>query len=160
MSRFILCFILLGACTSTANATIQVKSLLILEGEHIYTYRLPLLKDAFPDIKFPEFKWITTANRKGYTATWATFQNQLYLVGLQGQTSLHGKLLKNEDITTGHTFPLKVTSWSGKIVQTELLDPDSYSLREVKVKTITVKKGKVIHVKLHEKRNPRPNSGD
>ena len=40
---------------NNAFATEQEKSLLVLEGRHIYTYDLPKLNEAFPDIKFPKF---------------------------------------------------------------------------------------------------------
>jgi hypothetical protein len=162
MSRYMLVLILFCAFAGTTNATIQESSLLILEGQHIYSYNLPPLQAAFPDIKFPEFQWVSTGNRKGYRATWATFQNQLYIVGLQGQLSVKGKLLQNEDITKGYSFPLKVTSWSGKIVQTEAhseLDVETFISTDVKViTTITLKKGKVIDVKVREERKQRPDT--
>ena len=159
MSQYIPILFLLSAFTSIANATPQEMSLLILEGEHIYSYDLPPLKRAFPGIKFPEFESISTGNRKGYRAT---FQNQLYLVGLQGQRSVKGKLLKNEGITQGHAFPLRVTRWSGKIVQTEThseWDVETFISTDVKViTTITLKKGKVIDVKVLEERKQRPDT--
>jgi len=159
MNRYyVLVLLSIGTFSNAAHATIQEASLLILEGEHVYTYDLPRLEDAFPGIKFPEFELVSTANRKGYTATWATFQNQLYLVGLQGRTSVKGKLLKNEGNTPGHSFPLKVTSWSGKVRQirtSSVVDGDSLKRTDIRVTTtITVKKGKVIDVKVREERKP------
>lgn len=118
MRGCLLFLICLGLYPGTARATVQESDVFILEGKRIYTSSLFPLVKVFPDIKFPQFDEISTANRKGYVATWATFQNRLYLVGLEGNVPGHDKHLCNEQITPGHRFPLKVTKWSGDIIQT------------------------------------------
>lgn len=118
MKGCLLFLICLGLLPGTARATVQESDVFILEGKRIYTSSLFPLVKVFPDIKFPQFDEISTANRKGYVATWATFQNRLYLIGLEGNVPGHDKHLCNEQITPGHRFPLKVTKWSGDIIQT------------------------------------------
>lgn len=117
MRGCLLFLICLGLLPGTARATVQVDDILIYEGKQILTNSLFPLEKVFPDIKFPQFDEISTGNRKGYVATWATFQNRLYLIGLEGNVPGHDKHLCNEQITPGHRFPLKVTRWSGKIIQ-------------------------------------------
>jgi hypothetical protein len=137
--------------------------LLILEGSQIYTYDLPHLNEAFPAIKFPKFTPISTANYKGYRATWATFQKQLYLVGLEARVNGNAELLRNEEITSGHSFPLKVTDWSGKILHMEkssTLDMKKMTWMEVTETTaITVNKGVVISTNVSVERKPREGGG-
>ena len=118
MRACLLFLICVGLYPSTACATVQSSDIVIYEGKLILTNSLFPLNKVFPDIKFPQFDEISTANRKGYVATWATFQNRLYLIGLEGNVPGHDKHLCNEQITPGHRFPLKVTKWSGDIIQT------------------------------------------
>ena len=79
--------------TVFAAATIQSRDILIVRGKRIYTYEMPGLEKAFPDQKVPKFNVISTANYKGYNATWAVMGGQLYLVGLEGLVREEGKML-------------------------------------------------------------------
>ena len=159
MLRHLLILVVVGFFPCSALATIQEPDLLILEGKRIFTYSLFRLDKVFPDITFPEFEEISTANRKGYTATWATFQKHLYLVGLEARIAGKDKLLGNSDIILGHHFPLKVTNWSGTIVQTERsssLDVDTMTWTDItETTTIIVKKGVVTDTKVAIERKPR-----
>ena len=163
MKRAVILLIILTAA-STAFATRQEKDLLILEGRRIYTYDLPGLAETFPSIKFPEFVGMSTANYKGYRATWATFQNQLYLVGLEAQVPGKTDLLRNEEIVPGHAFPLKVTAWSGKITQvtryTEMSSGSMVVWEVTETTTITVSKGVVVTIDTNVDRRPRNNTGE
>ena len=99
MVRYLLIVVAISCFPCSALATIQESDLVILEGQRIYTYSLPSLETVFSDITFPKFEMISTANRKGYRATWATFQKQLYLVGLEARVAGKKELLRNKDIT-------------------------------------------------------------
>lgn len=114
MVRHLLIAAAICCIPGSAFATIQESDLVILEGQHIYADSPPSLEEVFPDIKFPEFEMISTANRKGYRATWATFQKRLYLVGLEARVAGNKELLRNNELIPGHDFPLKVTRGSFK----------------------------------------------
>ena len=138
-------------CASSAIATTQERDLIILEGDRIYTYDLPNLKEAFPDIEFPEFGFLSTSCWKGYRGTWATFQKQLYLVGLEA--IVEDTFAHNSEITPKYKFPLKVNTWSGKITRTEEsypieLDPKK-SRKEITTTIITIKNGTVVDVNIN-----------
>lgn len=147
-----------GFCCPALD-TPQEPDLLILEGQRIYTSSLPSLEEALPDITFPEFTMISTANYKGYRATWATFQKQLYLVGLEGRVEGNDDLLRNHDLVPEHSFPIKVTGWSGEIVQTNRsssLDGETRKWTDIeKTTTITVEKGMVTDTSVAVTRKPR-----
>lgn len=132
---------------------------MILEGKRVYTYSLIRIDEVFPDITFPEFEMISTANRKGYSTTWATFRKQLYLVGIEGRVAGRDELVGNNDILPDHQFPLKVTKWSGKIVQIDRsssLDVDTMILTDItETTTITVKNGLVTNTSIKVERSPR-----
>lgn len=144
--------------TGCASGTVQERDLLVLEGERIYTYDLPRPEQAFPNIKFPEFEMISTGNYKGYRATWATFGKKLYLIGLEAR--VHGKeeLQRNEQLTPNHTFPLKVSGWSGEITRTERssvtegIDGPTYQVE--KTTTIVVQDGAVTSIHVTTNRRP------
>lgn len=165
MTRALLCLFVIAWVSRSAIATEQEQDLLILEGQHIYTYDLPRLDEAFPDLTFPEFEMISTANRKGYRATWATFQNHLYLVGLEARVDGKRKqgLLRNNQIIAKRKFPLKVTLWSGKIVQTEnssSLDIETMKGTDIlETTTIIVKDGAVTKTAITVTRNPGKPAG-
>ncbi|HET6424701.1 MAG TPA: hypothetical protein VFG20_13515 [Planctomycetaceae bacterium] len=142
-----------------ALATEQEKDLVIVEGQHVYTFSLLELNEIFPHIRFPEFEMISTGNRKGYRATWATFQNQLYLVGIEGRIAGKTDLLRNNELLLGQNFPVKVAAWSGTIVQKNESsefggEPTAWS-DVTKTTTITVTKGVVTNHKVTIKRTPR-----
>ena len=163
MSPNLLMLIAFGLFPSSALSTIQERDLLILEGQRIYTNSIRL-HDAFPDIKFPEFSMISTANWGGYRATWATFQKQLYLVGLEARVDGMKKLSRNNEIIPKHSFPLKVTTWSGSVVQVERsssLDVDTMNWTDItETTTISVKNGVVKDTKVTVDRKPRKPNND
>lgn len=163
MVRHLLLFVIISFISRSALGTIQEQDLLILEGQRIYTYKLPSLDEAFPCITFPKFTMISTANYKGYRATWATFQKQLYLVGLEAHVVGKKKLSRNTDIIPEHSFPLKVTHWSGTIVKTERrssLGPETMTWTDItETTTITVTKGVVTDTTVTIKRKPRVSTG-
>ena len=157
MVRHLLIVVAICSIPCSALATTQEQDLLILEGQHIHTYSLPRLDEAFPAIRFPEFEMISTANRKGYRATWATFQKQLYLVGLEARVTGKKHMLRNNDILPGHPFPLKVADWSGMIIQTDRSSSwNGETWTDItETTTITVKKGVVTGTKVATERKPR-----
>ena len=148
-----LIFLLVG--TFSAGATEQETDVLIIRGKRIYTHDTPGLKEAFPKLSIPEFRMISTANYKGYSATWAVFDEQLYLVGLEALTKDDGELLWDERVLKKQSFPLKVSEWSGVVTQSSPVssfDPNTgKSERYDKVTTITFKKGKVTNVAFDRK---------
>lgn len=164
MSSNLLLLIAFGLFPSSSLSTIQEEDLLILEGQRIYTHSLPPLEKAFPDITFPEFEWQSTANRKGYRATWATFQKQLYLVGLEAHVPGKVEPLRNSALTPGRLFPLKVTGWSGSIVDIEKsssLDVDTMNWTDItETTTITIKNGVVKDTKVTVEEIPRKANND
>jgi hypothetical protein len=156
--RLLACF-LVGLVTESVLATDQEPDLLIFEGQRIYTHSLPALSKAFPDITFPEFSMISTANYSGYRATWATFQKQLYLVGLEARVDGKTELSHNGELLPAHAFPLKVQRWSGTIAQTaksSSLNPKTMIWTDItETTTITVKNGIVTGAKVDMKQVPR-----
>ena len=144
-----------GLCTE------QVKDLLIIRGKRIYTYDTPALGKAFPNLKIPKFDIISTANYKGYNATWAVLRGQLYLIGLDGFVRSSRKLQWDEKILQGQQFPLKVTDWSGVVTRVSpvsVYDPntDTFTCFD-DVTTIVFEKGRVSKVEF-DKRVPRTDS--
>lgn len=130
-------------------ATTQETDLIIVEGHRYYTYELPSLKEAFPDSKLPEFVMLHTANYKGYRATWAIAQGQLFLIGIEGKLKdddTH-RLHRSRELFPKITFPHPVTSFSGTL---ELEgDSDDYVIEgkvihSTESVTITIKDGKVV----------------
>jgi hypothetical protein len=119
---------------SQASATTQEPDLIIVEGHRYYTYKLPSLKDAFPDTKMPEFVMLHTGNYKGYRATWAITQGQLMLVGVEGKIKgdESHRLHRSKELFPKITFPHLVTTFTGTLE----LDGDSDDY---------VIEGKVIH---------------
>lgn len=164
MRKVLLIVALFVSLVFPALATTQEMSLFVFEGQRLWTYDMPRLDQAFPDVTFPKFTWISTANYKGYRATWATFQKRLYLVGLEARVKGHDHLLRNEQIVPKNTFPLKVTEWSGKIVHAE----KSFSIEGEELKswentvttTFTVQKGLVISVDVEVDRKPAREDGE
>lgn len=143
--------------TVFAAATIQSRDILIVRGKRIYTYEMPGLEKAFPDQKVPKFNVISTANYKGYNATWAVMGGQLYLVGLEGLVREEGKMLWDEKVLKGLTFPVKVEQWSGEVKQSNsvsVYDPNTNEMKKfVEQTTIVFKQGKVIRAEF-DKRVP------
>ncbi len=159
MLRCLLISIVVFGISHSAFATEQEKDLVIVEGQHIYTHSLLDLDKIFPDRKFPEFEMISTGNWKGYRATWATFQKQLYLVGIEGRVAGKKDLLRNNELLPGQNFPVKVSVWSGTIVQKRESsefggEPMMWS-DVTETTTITVTKGVVTDQKVAIKRTPR-----
>tara|TARA_R100001132_G_C3269877_1_gene92088 strand:- start:511 stop:1074 length:564 start_codon:yes stop_codon:yes gene_type:complete len=158
---FLLC---ICSIPGTVLATPQEDDFLILEGKQIYTSSLRPLNRVFPNLKIPEFDEISTGNRKGYVASWATFQNQLYLIGLEGHVPGQNKLLGNERITPGHRFPLKVTKWSGNIIQEKNFlsyDADTEQSTSIsEIATIRVRQGVVTDTVLKVIRKPISNTNE
>ena len=92
-----------GAFGRSAIATTQEQDLLILEGACYYTCKLPSLADSLPGVAIPKFRMLTTANYKGYRATWAVIDGQLFLIGVEGKTEgTGGKRMQsmNEELQT------------------------------------------------------------
>ncbi len=162
MFHYSLMVVAVSCFPCSALATIQESDLVILEGQQLYTHSIPSLDKVFPDITFPKFEMISTGNRKGYRATWATFQKRLYLVGLEARVVRKKKLQRNNDIIPRHNFPLKVTDWSGTIIQigrSSSLDADTMTWTDItETTTVTVKKGVVTNTKVAIERKPRNTS--
>ena len=143
-----------------ARGTTQEMDLLIFEGRRLFSAGLPRLDQAFPGITFPKFIPLSTANYKGYRATWATFEKQLYLVGLEARVKGHSGLMRNGAVIPGHKFPLKVTDWSGRIVHREksfsiqLQEAGPRSQEVIATTTLTVEKGVVIATHTDVDRKP------
>ena len=111
----LLCILLM--VSFSAIATIQEQDLIIVEGARYYTYSLPTLAEALPDTDIPEFSMLHTANYKGYRASWAVINNQLFLIGVEGNLlkSHERRLYKSQEIFPTLTFPVKITAFSGVI---------------------------------------------
>jgi hypothetical protein len=143
------------AVTIAAQATVQVRDFLIIHGKGIYTDDTPSLKHAFPKLIIPAFGMISTANYKGYSATWAVFEGQLYLVGLEARIRESGEMLWDEKVLQGQKFPIKVEEWSGVVRQSSSgssFDPNT-GIREQydRVTTITFENGKVTQAEFDRK---------
>jgi len=84
---------------------------------------------------------------------------QIILVGIEARVAEKKELLRNNDIIPGHNFPLKVTAWSGTIIQTERnssLDVETMTWTDSTEKTtITVNKGLIAHTKHAVKQKKR-----
>lgn len=121
INRHLLAVAIVTACFAafarSAIATTQEQDLLILEGACYYTYNLPSLADCLPGVAIPKFRMLTTANYKGYRAAWAVIDGQLFLVGVEGKTEETGgkRMLSTPELFPGVTFPVRVTTFSGKI---------------------------------------------
>jgi len=98
-------------------ATTQETDLIIVEGHSYRSHKLPSLKDAFPESKLPEFVMLHTANYKGYRATWAIAQGQLFLIGIEGKIKGDDshRLHRSKELFPKITFPHPVTSFSGTL---------------------------------------------
>jgi len=140
-----------------ASATQQVKDLLIIQGKHLYTYDTPSPSEAFPKLKIPQFHSVSTANYKGYVATWAVFQEQLYLIGLEGlieDEELGFPIMhSDEKILKGQVFPLKVEGWSGEVKDvirgcSTTVEGSNKVTYYDKVSTVVIEKGKVTKVEF------------
>lgn len=113
-----LCTILLLAFASLSEATEQEQDLLVVRGKRIFTHDAPELKEAFPNLEIPVFVMNSTANHKGYTATWGVIEGQLYLIGLEARNEVSGEMQWDEMILKDQKFPVKVVEWSGEVTQT------------------------------------------
>ena len=162
IKRLLAVAILISALAVPSGATEQEMDLIILEGAHVYADDLPALEDAFPDIVFPEFGFLSTSAYKRYRPTWATFQKQLYLVGLQAV--VNGKLVHNNEILAGYTFPLKVTAWSGTLIQigrSYPFNPDSeVQMVKTYTSTIVIEKGLITDISSKTELKPEENIGE
>lgn len=140
---------------SLSQATIQSRDVLIIRGKMIGSYDMPSLAAAFPELKIPKFEMISTANYKGYSATWAVFGGQLFLVGLEANVEGSKQMLWDEKVLTGQKFPLKVEAWSGVVKQenpVSIYDPNTNKREKYnEVTTIVIKKGKVTNVEFDKK---------
>ncbi len=136
-------------------ATEQVSDVLIIRGKRIFTYETPHLDEAFPKLEIPKFRMISTANYKGYNATWAVMRGQLHLVGLEGLVAESGEMLWDEKILRDQTFPVKVEAWSGvvkRVNPVSSLDLNTGKTeRYDEVTTIVFEKGKVTKVEFDKK---------
>ena len=141
----LICFV---SSFSALFATIQETDLIIVEGHRYYGDKLPSLKEAFPERILPEFVMLSTANYKGYRATWAVVQGQLVLVGIEGKIKGDGshRLHRSGELFPEITFPHRVTSFTGTLA----LRGDSADyviegnvMRTIEGVQITFKDGKV-----------------
>lgn len=142
-----------GAFGRSAIATTQEQDLLILEGACYYTYKLPSLADSLPGVAIPKFRMLTTANYKGYRATWAVIDGQLFLIGVEGKTEETGgkRMISTPELFPGVAFPFRVTTFSGQIeLEGRHLD---YVIDETNIitytdtLTLTFEKGRVADIK-------------
>ena len=160
MKTIIKTIILLLACAFSAEATVQERDILIIRGKRIYTYDTPRLTEAFPKLSIPEFEIVSTANYKGYTATWAVFDDHLHLVGLEALIEKSGELLWDEKVLKGQQFPVKVKAWSGVVKQSSPVssfDPNTGKSEQYnEVTIIKFEKGKVTKIDF-DKKVPRNN---
>jgi len=101
-----------------------------------------------PKQKIPEFGLSRTSNHKGYTASWAVFDNQLYLIGIVAVLRDSEKLSSNTAVLKNVKFPLQVTNWSGIVTRRDpvsFYDPNTDKMGSyVKVTTLVFKNGKLI----------------
>jgi hypothetical protein len=159
MAGRLLLLLVLSFIPCPVLATGQESDLVILEGKRFYTYSLARIEEVFPDISFPDFEMISTSNRKGYSTIWATFHKQLYLVGIEGRVAGNDELVGNNDILPDCQFPLKVTKWSGTIVQTDRSssqDVDTMIWTDITETTkITVKHGLVTNTSVNIEQKTR-----
>jgi hypothetical protein len=155
---------LIFSLTILAGATQQVSDALIIRGKIIYTHDMPGLKKAFPKLNVPEFEITSTANYKGYSASWAVIEDQLYLVGLEAMPKNDGEMLWDEKILKGQKFPVKVEEWSGEVTRSSPVssfDPNTgKSERYDKVTTIVFVKGMVTKVDFDRKVPRKDDAGD
>jgi len=144
--------LLLSIVANTLSATEQEKDLLIYEGARYFTYSTPSLGDAFPGTPLPDFASLSTGNYKGYRASWAIIQNQLYLLGIEGrvQKDEGRRILNSLELFPEVKFPYKLTEYSGSISlegrssDYEVVDDeDIVKTLQIEVK---VKKGVVVDV--------------
>jgi len=156
----ILIFMLMS--TFQTFATTQEEDLLIVHGRRIYTHDMPDLKTAFPNFKIPEFVMISTGNYKGYVATWAVFDKELFLVGIYGQLKGKNSLIHDKEVFDV-PFPIKVVGWSGTIKQSnkafELPSLDSKDTDSIEfeiVSTVVFKDGVLISAAFDEEIPNRP----
>jgi len=91
-------------------------------GEHTFTIlEVPMLGlwdygDGTPapgKVKPPSFDFVSTANWKGYEATWLIKDSKLMLYEIMGKKD--GKKVRNEDIFPGKSFPLLADWYTGRI---------------------------------------------
>ena len=108
---------LIGAFPRCSVATPQERDLIVLEGARYYTYRLPSLAECLPGVDIPTFVPMTTADGKGYRATWAIIDSQLFLIGVEGMTqeTAGRRKLSTPELFPKVTFPFKVIAFSGEI---------------------------------------------
>jgi hypothetical protein len=159
-----LCTITLLAFATLSEATEQERELLVVRGKRIFTHDTPELKEAFPNLEIPKFGMISTANHKGYTATWGVIEGQLYLFGLEATNEVNGDILWDEMILKDQKFPVKVVEWSGEVTQTiprTIFDPNTRKTDKYNnVTTIVFVNGVVTKVdfdkKVPRKRVPLP----
>jgi len=147
---FVCCFFL-----SLAKATEQVTDVLVIRGKRVYTHEMPSLKQAFPKLKIPDFQMMSTANYKGYNATWAVIQGELYLIGLEALMEENGTRLWDEKVLVGQKFPIKVEDWTGVVTESSPVssfDPNT-GKSEIydEVTKIVFAKSKVTEVAFHVK---------
>ncbi len=104
-------------CSSVSQGTIQEQDLIIYEGARYYTYTTPTLEESVPNISMPKFEMLHSANYKGYRASWAVIDAQLYLIGIEGK--LKGRkedgLLNSRQIFPDLEFPLKIKGYNGTV---------------------------------------------
>ncbi len=114
---FMSALLIVGFLSQNTFATQQERDLLVYEGARHKTYPLPTLAECLPDVKLPEFRMISTANYKGYRATWAVIDNQFYLIGIEGKVKSNQgrRMLSSRELFPKVKFPHKVTSFTGKI---------------------------------------------
>ncbi|WP_299075398.1 hypothetical protein [uncultured Paraglaciecola sp.] len=103
--------------TAISYATTQEKDLLVYEGARYFSRSLPALGSVLSEASLPEFSSISTENWKGYRATWAIIQNQLFLVGIEGSVKKNDgkKLLNSQELFPTIRFPYKVTNFNGVV---------------------------------------------
>ena len=113
----IFALVLVSLCPVQAFATTQEQDIIVVDGAIYYTYNLPSLAECLPNVSIPEFQMLHTANYKGYRATWAVINKQLFLIGVEGKIhETEGKRMHTtSELFPQVYFPHKVTSFSGTI---------------------------------------------
>ena len=157
INRHLLAVAIVTACVAafgrSASATTQEQDLFILEGACYYTYNLPSLADSLPGVAIPKFRMLTTANYKGYRATWAVIDGQLFLIGVEGKTEETGgkRMLSTPELFPGVTFPVRATTFSGKIeLEGRHLDyviDDNSIITYTDTQTLTFANGRIADIK-------------
>jgi len=157
----ILMIFLLYVFASVTTATTQEKDLIIYEGSRYYTYVLPSLSEALPNIELPNFIMLSTANWDGYRASWAIIENQLFLIGVEGKTKENSgkRMLSSRELFPELIFPVKIVGFSGiiklngRMMDYEIVENDKVETTEInlqfkngiveKVSRITINKDKI-----------------